>query len=57
MFLKISGGIARLLSPDCGISWQDMSASIYGGSQIFMSCSPLQRTLNTFRPLLINQNT
>ena len=56
-FWKFRGKLPGCSSPDCGISLQDLSASLYSGSQTFMSCGALQRTLNTCGPLLIDKNT
>jgi len=58
MFLKISGGIARLLS-----TWlrdqlaRLVSITYKSGSQTFMIRGPLKKILNTCGPLLINKNT
>jgi len=48
MFLKISGGIARLLSPWLRDHQARLVSITYkSGSQTFMSRAPLQKTLNT----------
>jgi len=58
MFLKISGGIARLLSP-----WlQDQLARLVSitynsDSQTFMTCAPPSKDSQYLWPLLINKNT
>jgi len=57
VFENFGGELPGCSHPDCGISQQDLSASLYNGSPTFMSCGALQRTLNTCAPLLINKNT
>jgi len=51
MFLKISGGIARLLSPWLRDQLARLVSTTYNsGSQTFISRGPLQKTFNTCGP-------
>ena len=57
IFAKFGGGIAQLLSRCAGSASKTCQYHLEQWFSNFMSRGPLQKTLNTYGPLLINNNT